>query len=139
MNEIEYEEMQESAAIGQMIAENLKFILDAYDVKTVEDLYCVVYKYTDCGPWISVKLHNGTWRHCHELNGIDNNDVCALLVGSIVEGSDAEVCADPINLIDYIDEDGAVKSLAAFNQSVEWVNDEAARIWDESNIERIEL
>lgn len=135
MNEIEYERMQENAAIGQAIAANLQAILDEHGATDVADLYRTLYKYTDCGPWLSVKLHDGTWKHCHELQGISNCNVRALLVGSIVEGSDAEVLGRGIDLMDYMDEGGEAKAVEAFNREVEQVNDEACRLWGEANNE----
>ena len=88
-----------------------------------------IYKYTECGPWLSVRLHDGTVRHCDQLQGIENGSVRALLVGSIVEGSDAEVTADWIDLL-IEDPDEAVLK---FNAAVEWVNDEACALWEEAN------
>lgn len=131
MNEIDYERMQEDAAIGQAIAANLEAILseNAADM-TVESLDRSLYKYTECGAYLSVQLHDGTWRHSGDLTGIENSNVRQLLVGSIVEGSDAEVCADPIDLIDYDDPQEAVR---VFNKTVEWVNDEACTLWHEVN------
>lgn len=133
MNEMEYERMQEDAAIGQAIAQNLQAILDDNGAVDVADLYRSIYKYTDCGPWLSVQLHDGTWKHCHELRGIDNGNVRALLIGSIVEGSDAEVLGKVIDLIDYDDEGGEQQAVAAFNHELDQVNDEACRLWDEAN------
>lgn len=133
MDEIEHERMQEDAATGQAIAANLQAILDDYGVTDVANLYRSIYKYTECGPWLSVQLHDGTWKHCHELRGIENGNVRALLVGSIVEGSDAEVTADPIDLMDYMDEGGDAKAVADFSNEVEQVNREACRLWDEAN------
>lgn len=133
MNEIDYERMQEDAAIGQAMVANLEAILseNAADM-TVESLNRSLYKYTECGAHLSVQLHDGTWRHSGDLNGIKNGDVRQLLVGSIVEGSDAEVCADPIDLIAFEEPQEAVK---VFNKTVEWVNDEACTLWHETNDE----
>lgn len=133
MNEREYHEMQENAATGQMIAANLQAILDDHDCENVAQLYRTIYKYTDCGPWLSVQLHDGTWRHCDNLHGIDNGNVRALKVGSIVEGSDAEVEADPIDLIRFDEEGGEQLAVTTFNAAVEWVNDEASALWDDAN------
>ena len=91
-----------------------------------------LYKYTECGAYLSVQLHDGTWRNSGDLTGIENSNVRQLLVGSIVEGSDAEVCADPIDLNEYKDPADAVK---AFNDIVSWVNDEACVLWHEANDE----
>jgi hypothetical protein len=126
MNEIEYERMQESAAIGQAIADNLSAILD--DAPDVGALYRRTYKYTECGAWLSVRLHDGSVRHCDQLNDVKNGDVRALLVGSIVENSDAEVRADWIDLLDYETPTDAVK---AFDAAVQWVDNEACALWGE--------
>ena len=112
---------------------NLEAILsDNGSEMTVSALDRSLYKYTDCGAHLSVQLHDGTWRHSGNLLGIENGNVRQLLVGSIVEGSDADVCADPIDLIDYEDPEEAVK---VFNATVDWVNDEACALWDEANEE----
>ena len=120
--------MQESAAIGQSIADNLNAILD--DAPDVRALYRRTYKYTECGAWLSVRLHDGTIRHCDQLDDVKNDDVRALLVGSIVENSDAEVVADWIDLIDY---ETPADAAAAFNDTVDWVDNAACALWDEAN------
>lgn len=133
MNEIDYERMQEDAAIGQAIVANLEAILsdNAADM-TVVSLDRSLYKYTECGAHLSVQLHDGTWRHSGDLTGIKNGDVRQLLVGSIVEGSDAEARAEPIDLLAFEDPQEAVR---VFNKTVEWVNDEACTLWHEANDE----
>lgn len=132
MNEMEYERMQEDAATGQAIADNLQAILDDNDAENVAQLYRTIYKYTDCGPWLSVKLHDGTWVHCGHLQHVENNNVRALLVGSIVEGSDAEVSGDVLDLMIY---ETPAQALAAFDAEVEEVNDRACELWHEANDE----
>ena len=96
----------------------------------VASLYRSIYKYTECGPWLSVQLHDGTWKHCDELRGIENGNVRSLMVGSIIENSDAEVPGIVIDLIEYETPEDAV---AAFNNAVEEVNDLACALWDEAN------
>lgn len=136
MNEIDYERMQESAAIGQAIAANLKAILDDWGVENVQQLDRAIYKRTECGAHLSVQLHDGTWRHSGDLDGIDNGNVQALLLGSIVEGSDAEVNAYPISLLDYIEEEGDEKRLIEdLDKTLDWVNNEACILWHEANDE----
>jgi hypothetical protein len=127
MNEIEYEHMQESAAIGQSIADNLNAILG--DAPDVGALYRRTYKYTECGAWLSVRLHDGSVRHCDQLSDVKNGDVRALLVGSIVENSDAEVVADWIDLIDY---ENPADAVVAFDAAVQWVDDQVCTLWDQS-------
>jgi hypothetical protein len=70
--------------------------------------------------------------HCGDLHKVDKDEVRYLLVGSIVEGSDAEVCADWIDLVECESPEAAV---ALFNRTVEWVNDEACALWDKANAE----
>lgn len=131
MNEIEYYENEEMIALGQHMKDCLEAILsDNGSDMTVAALYRSIYKYTECGPWLSVLLHDGTWRHCGQLEGIDNGNVRALLVGSIVEGSDAEVKGKVLDLINFESPEDAV---AAFNREVEEVNAEACALWDEAN------
>ena len=133
MNEMDYERMQEDAAMGQAIAANLKVILDNWGVESVQQLDHTIYKRTECGAHLSVQLHDGTWRHSGNLDDIANNNVQALLLGSIVEGSDGDICADPISLLNYMDEGDEQRLIADFDKTLEWVNDEACRIWDEIN------
>jgi hypothetical protein len=115
---------------GDICFANLQAILRECGAANVAELYRTIYKYNDCGPWLSVRLHDGTWMHCDELHGIDNGNVRSLRVGSIVEGSDAEVTGREIDLLAYDDDEAAV---AAFDSEVDDVNTEACRLWDEAN------
>lgn len=131
MNERDYQRMLDNEEGGLICLANLEAILrDNGSDMNVRALYRSIYKYVECGPWLSVVLHDGTARHCDKLDGIENGAVRYLLVGSIVEGSDAEVVADPIDLLSYEDPADAVK---AFNDAVEEVNDEACSLWEEAN------
>ena len=133
MTENEYFKWQDDMEMGGRILANLEAILaDNGSEMNVSALDRSLYKYTECGAHLSVQLHDGTWRHSGNLFGIENGNVRQLLVGSIVEGSDAEVSADPIDLIDYEDPEEAVK---VFNATVDWVNDEACALWTEANDE----
>lgn len=133
MTENEYLRWQDDMEMGGRILANLEAILaDNGSEMSVSALDRSLYKYTECGAHLSVQLHDGTWRHSGNLLGIENGNVRQLLVGSIVEGSDAEVSADPIDLIDYEDPEEAVK---VFNTTVDWVNDEACALWTEANDE----
>ena len=133
MTENEYLKWQDDIEMGGRILANLEAILaDNGSEMSVSALDRSLYKYTECGAHLSVQLHDGTWRHSGNLLGIENGNVRQLLVGSIVEGSDADVCADPIDLIDYEDPEEAVK---VFNTTVDWVNDEACALWNEANDE----
>ena len=133
MTENEYLRWQDDMEMGGRILANLEAILaDNGSRMDVSALDRSLYKYTECGAHLSVQLHDGTWRHSGNLLGIENAAVRQLLVGSIVEGSDAEVCAEPIDLIAFDDPEEAVK---VFNTTVDWVNHEACALWDEANNE----
>lgn len=131
MNEIEYERSQELAAEGQHANACLDAIFadDGCD-PTLPALNHSIYKNNDCGPRLSVMTWDGRWFPCDVLCNVDKNEVRYLLVGSIVEGSDAEVTADPIDLVKCESPEAAVE---LFNRAVEWVNDEACALWDEAN------
>ena len=130
MNEVKHERDQELAAEGQHANACLDAILS--DNGTLPALYRSIYKYTDCGPWLSVQTWDGRWFHCEDLHKVDMYEVRYLLVGSIVEGSDAEVCADPIDLVECESPEQAV---TLFSQTVEWVNDKANAENDEDEDE----
>jgi hypothetical protein len=133
MNEVQYERMQEQIAEGEHANACLDAILSANGSDmTLPALYRSIYKYTPCGPWLSVQTWDGRWFHCDKLHKVDKNEVRYLLVGSIVENSDAEVEADPIDLVECESPEHAV---ALFNQTVEWVDDEACALWEEANAE----
>lgn len=133
MNEMQYERMQELAAEGEHANSCLDAILsDNGSDMTLPALYRSIYKYTECGPWLSVKTWDGQTFHCQDLHKVNKDEVRYLLVGSIVEGSDAEVRANPIDLLECESPEAAVK---LFNDTVEWVNDEACALWDEANAE----
>ena len=131
MNEVQYERDQELAAQGQHCNACMDAILsDNGGEPTLRDLYRSIYKYTDCGPWLNVKTWDGRVFYCGDLHKVDKDEVRYLLVGSIVEGSDAEVTADWIDLLECESPEDAVKQ---FNATVAWVNDEACALWDEAN------
>lgn len=96
-----------------------------------------IYKYTDCGPWISFMtpgLVGGSFNR-HSVYYEDRYAVgwgahlwvphcTGIKVGSIVEGSDAEV--GPIELhFPFTNEQ--------LWDAVQEVNDEACALWDEAN------
>ena len=136
MNEMEYFENEELVAEGKHANACLDAILsDNGSDMTLPALYRSIYKYTECGPWLSVRTWDNRTFHCDKLHEVDKNEVRYLLVGSIVEGSDAEVCADWIDLVECESPEDAVER---FNRTVEWVNDEACALWEEANAEEVE-
>lgn len=110
------------------------------------EMYRCYYKYTDCGPWISVHV-NGEWVHCGDLHKLGTweemlrrGDILdEVLIGSIVEGVDA--CADPVPV--RLDDIRSKRSKAgnvtahslrtALNAAVREVNDQARDIWDDTH------
>jgi len=151
MNEIEYEKMQESAAIGQALAECVNAIMAEYDATTLFGLQRGAYKYTDCGPSVGFQLFDGPciW------NGDDRADdpswvahVEDICIGSIVEGSDAEVPPVWMNLLGiadgsdricekYPDESVGQLAVRRWYKILEEVNDEACALWHEANDEEV--
>jgi len=129
--EQQHEKMLEDMECGLICLVNLEAILtDNGASMDVESLGSSLYKHTSAGVWLSVMLHDGKWMHTGDLSGIKNDNVRALLVGSIVEGSDAEVKGDFFDLLNYEDPD---KCVADFNLQVEAVNNEACLLWEEQN------
>jgi hypothetical protein len=130
MNERDHHRMEASLKAGEMIAANLAAILEHWDAENVRVLARHLYTLVDCGPSLSVRLHDGTWRHTGDLEGIDNGNVRALRVSSIVEGSEAVVAADPFDLL----LDAPLEEVvASFNEVVDGVNHQASILWEESN------
>jgi hypothetical protein len=149
MNEIEYNEMCESAAIGQALSECVNAIMAEYDATTLYDLQRGAYKYTDCGPSVGFQLHDGSyiWNgddRAHDPKYVaDVEDIC---IGSIVEGSDAEVPPVWLNLLGiadgsdricekYPDESVGQLAVRRWYDVLKDVNDEACALWHEANDE----
>ena len=152
MNEIEYEKMQEYAAIGQALAECVNAIMAEYDATTPYDLQRGAYKYTDCGPSVGFRLFDGSciWNGDDRANDpswvAHVEDIC---IGSIVEGSDAEVPPVWLNLLGIADgsdricekyPDETVEQLAVrrWYDVLKDVNDEACALWHEANDEEVQ-
>lgn len=124
---------QEIAEIGRATKACVEAIINDNGAGTwINDVYTNCYRYTDCGVFLSVRLYDGSIHHCDDLDGIHNGDIAAILIGSIVEGSDAEVCADWIELSECESPEDAVR---LFNQTVEWVDSEATALWNEANMD----
>jgi hypothetical protein len=149
VNEIEYEKMQESAAIGQALSECVNAIMAEHDATTLYGLQRAAYKYTDCGPSVGFKLFDGSylWNGDNRANDpswvAHVQDIC---ISSIVEGSDAEVPPVWLNLLGIADNsdricekhpDKSVGQLAVrrWYDVLKDVNDEACSMWHEANDE----
>lgn len=118
------------------------------DYDSPHEMYRVFYKYTDCGPWVSIHV-NGAWVHCQDLHKLGTwaemlrrgDIVDEVLIGSIVEGSDAEASPIPVRLGDMRSvrsKTGKVTQFSvrqAFDRAVSRVNEEACAMWDEANSE----
>jgi len=149
VNEIEYEKMQESAAIGQALSECVNAIMAEFDATTLYGLQRGAYKFTDCGPSVGFQLFDGS----HIWNGDDRardlswvshvQDIC---ISSIVEGSDAEVQKVWLNLLgiadgsdricdQYPEETVGQLAVRRWDHVLGVVNDEACTLWHEANDE----
>ena len=151
MNEIEYEEMQEFAAIGQALSDCVQAIMAEHDATTLYDLQRAAYKYTECGVSVGFHLFDGSYI----WNGDDRADdpklvahVQDICISSIVEGSDAEVppvWLDLLGIADgsdsickkYPDETVGQLAVRRWHNVLESVNDEACTLWHEANDEEV--
>jgi nitrogen regulatory protein PII-like uncharacterized protein len=130
--EAAYHRMMDDAESGARCLANLEEILSWASGcdRGVTGLYRSIYKYVACGPWLAVRLHDGTELTCSELRDVKNEDVRALEVGSIVEGIDACVEGEELDLLKFEDPAEARK---AFWEIVDRVNREACDLWEEAN------
>lgn len=135
MTERDWHQANEAEEAGQLCLLNLQAILDYWGSENVERLGREIYRFTECGAWLSVQLHDGEWRHTGNLAGIENGNVRALLVGSIVEGSDAEVTG---SVVDLLTDAAYEEVIASLEEEIGDVNDEAGRLWEEANAEEEE-
>lgn len=97
--------------------------MDYFEVDDVTDLNSAIYDGTEAGAHISVLTPDGTWHYNGDnWSGID--EIVAFRIGTIVEGSDAEINSPPFEL------PVTVAEVKAF---IEWMEDEADNLWDEAN------
>jgi hypothetical protein len=132
----EYERQQELACVGDHIPEYMQAIFDdAASGPTLAHLQHRIYKDTDAGISISFQLDDGTYVWVGDTQGGDPalvSRVHRIGFSSIVEGSDAEV---GLQWLDLLDERWETTELvvAEFNRLVDETNDEACRLWDEEH------
>lgn len=142
--------LDDAAAMEEQAKEQdmLPHLAKLCDYDSPHEMYRVFYKYTDCGPWVSVHV-NGAWVHCQDLHKLGTWEEMArrgdivdeVLIGSIVEGSDAEATPTPVRLRDLRSARSPTKRITrkslrkAFDSAVARVNDEACALWDEANAE----
>ena len=124
-------DLMEDAAIAQHNGACMQAIIESHDAANLSDLYRTIYKYTPCGPWMQVRLRDGRVLGNTVFDEVtDLGEVVGVLLGSIVEGSDAEVEADWL----YFD-DCDTPEIAAqdFVMTLEWVDGEALEYWTTAN------
>lgn len=90
-----------------MLIHHDRDFLDALGASTREEARKAIYKVTECGAWLAF-----------------TDD--SVRVGSIVEGSSAEVSARPLRY---------PFAMADFWSALEEVNAEACALWDEANLD----
>lgn len=111
---------------------SLTDFLDKQSDETPWEVGRSLYKYTECGPSLTFLVPGlapfGVVGYsdpkAREESASWWKDCVGLSIGSIVEGSDAEV--QSANLTWPVTQ-------AQFDAAVEWVNEEACRLWDEAN------
>jgi hypothetical protein len=168
MDEVQYYAMQEEQAIAEIMAACAKAIFDSQSADTMEQLQRHIYKYNECGPAVSFELHEGACEYEDDAPeapiGLDTPRkspfvyvgdprartisepwlaICKIGVSSIVEGSDAEVPLQWLDLEEFANDEKFEGDLAelcdaavtAFGKIVEEVNDEACALWEEANEE----
>jgi hypothetical protein len=134
--------MEEQAREQDMLPWLCKFS----DYDSPHEMYRAFYKYTDCGPWVSVHV-DGYWVHCGNLHTLGRWDQMArrgeivdeVLIGSIVEGCDQDADSSPVRLCDLRSrrsKRGAITRAsvrAAFARAITDVNDSAVAIWNDTH------
>ncbi len=139
MNEKDYYEMQESAAIGQAIGLCVRAILSDNSAQTLGQLQRSAYKYTDAGVSVGFQLHDGSylWNgdpRAHDPAMIDHvADIC---VSSIVEGSDAEIAPVWVGIMGIVNgasEDVAAEAVYRYSKIVADVDADACALWVEAH------
>lgn len=104
------------------------------DYETPYGFYRAIYKYTDCGPSVSMKI-DGEWVHCESLPRKPWNEVNVqvLSVGSIVEGVDRETQTHEITCYKNNEPRSVEEINTDFFEAFELVNKEALQIWNETH------
>lgn len=121
--------------MGKVILENLSAILDG---RTLYGLQRDAYKYTDAGVSVGFRLYDGSYLWNGDARAHDPamiRRVEAIGVGSIVEGSDAEIPVEWLTLSDdpYCVEGGAPLCRDAYHALLARIDAEACAAWDEVN------
>lgn len=113
----EYIRNEEDKEYGNALMESLAryFSCDPTEASVKRSLY----KDTECGAWIR----------------IEEGHPARVVIGSIVEGSDAEVVADGIPYVPEDDDEQDTKFHAALEEAIKWVEGEVDVLWNEANDE----
>jgi hypothetical protein len=139
VNEVEYERMQEDAAIGAIMAGCAADVFDHYGVRTLAELSREVYKSTVCGAFVVAKLHSG------QIVAVDHDEakdprlvvqIRAIGVGSIIEGSDIVIGPEWVDFFEIATSDEEFdepefEASAAFVDLVEMVDEDAGAAAEE--------
>lgn len=103
---------------------NLQEFLSYLNADTTWDAGDILYDAYECGPWLAFVEIGGDALHS-DSKGARSLTACdGVQVGSIVEGSDAEVTRAPLWF---------PFSRQLFEAYVQDINDEACQLWDEAN------
>lgn len=108
MNEVEYYNMCEDAAIGEEIARLLRVVMADNDARTLGQMQRSAYKYTDAGVHVYFRLHDGGFMYSDDERRHDPamvGSVRSIMCTSIVEGSDYTVPAQELDLLSYANDD----------------------------------
>ena len=137
MNERDDYEMQENAAIGQVIAGYLQAIMRDNGATTLDELQWRAYKDTAAGVSVGFRLHDGSYLWNGDERARDpamTAHVAAIGVGSIVEDSDTEV---PPEWLDFEvcnrEERTDEHVVELYDQLLQRIDDAACALWDEEN------
>lgn len=135
MNEVQYDRMQEEAAMGAAMSEMLSELLADWGEKSFAQLDRRVYKATRCGASIGIELWEGgfVWSGDPRLTDISVGAVKAIGVGSIVEGTDQTVEHRFLDLTDFLSGEPGKTLHEAFDALVSEVDEEAQQIWNETH------
>jgi hypothetical protein len=133
MDEKDYMRMEEDAAMAAHCASCAQGILTSHGVDTWYGLYRDIYKWTPCGPWLAVQTEDNKWIDCDDLDDVGDIEVVGFRVGTIVEGSDAEINADWVYFEDC---ESPADAVIKFHEAVEWVDAEAKEAFWEAQVPR---
>ena len=142
MDENDYFQAQEDAAIGKALDAAVRAVLGLYEANSLSDLQRRAYKYSACGVSVGFLMFDGSYiwsgaEQAHDIRAVDCvEDIC---ISSIVEGSDAEVPPVWLGLVAIADgshpdcqmyPDDTVEQLAirCWIEALEDVEDEAEEL-----------